>query len=65
MNVGLMFSFRNPPKWKKPWEDVYEAQRKRLLDVVRSVDATKVEEYRAERDYEGLELYIVGKLMGR
>jgi xylose isomerase len=37
----------------------------RLLDVVRSVDAAKVEEYRAERDYEGLELYIIGKLMGR
>ena len=37
----------------------------RLLDVVRSVDAAKVEEYRAERDYEGLELYVVGKLMGR
>jgi xylose isomerase len=37
----------------------------RLLDVVRSVDTTKVEEYRAERDYEGLELYIIGKLMGR
>jgi xylose isomerase len=37
----------------------------RLLDVVRSVDATKVEEYRAERDYEGLELYIIGKLLGR
>jgi hypothetical protein len=27
MNVGLMFSFRNPPKWKKPWADVYESQR--------------------------------------
>ncbi len=26
MNVGLMFSFRNPPKWKKPWADVYESQ---------------------------------------
>jgi xylose isomerase len=37
----------------------------RLLEVVRSVDVAKVEEYRAERDYEGLELYIVGKLMGR
>src|SRR5215831_14453222 len=37
----------------------------RLLDVVRSVDAAKVEEYRAERDYEGLELYVVSKLMGR
>src|SRR6202011_2111922 len=26
MNVGLMFSFRNPPKWKKHWADVYESQ---------------------------------------
>ena len=26
MNVGLMFSFRNPPKWKKPWADVYASQ---------------------------------------
>src|SRR5205814_7800626 len=26
MNVGLMFSFRNPPKWTKPWADVYESQ---------------------------------------
>ena len=26
MNVGLMFSFRNPPKWKKPWADVYATQ---------------------------------------
>ena len=37
----------------------------RLLDVARSVDEKKVEEYRAERDYEGLEMYILGKLMGR
>jgi xylose isomerase len=37
----------------------------RLLDVVRGVDVAKVEEYRSERDYEGLELYILGKLMGR
>jgi xylose isomerase len=38
---------------------------KRLLDVVRSVDVAKVEDYRGERDYEGLEMYILGKLMGR
>jgi xylose isomerase len=38
---------------------------KRLLGVVRSVDAAKIEEYRAERDYEGLEMYVLGKLMGR
>ena len=37
----------------------------RLLEVVRSVDNNRVERYRAERDYEGLELYILGKLMGR
>src|SRR5438552_17816475 len=37
----------------------------RLLDVVRSVEAEKVEAYRGERDYEGLEMYILGKLMGR
>jgi xylose isomerase len=37
----------------------------RLLEVVRSVDNGRVERYRAERDYEGLELYILGKLMGR
>src|SRR5262245_23190276 len=37
----------------------------RLLDVVRSVDAAKVEALRAERNYEALELYILDKLMGR
>jgi xylose isomerase len=37
----------------------------RLLDVVRSVDNEKVEAFRSERDYEGLEMYILGKLMGR
>jgi xylose isomerase len=38
---------------------------KRLLDVVRSVDTARVERYRAERDYEGLEMYVLGQLMGR
>jgi xylose isomerase len=37
----------------------------RLLDVVRRVDDGKVEAFRAERDYEGLEMYILGLLMGR
>ncbi|MCS6852943.1 MAG: TIM barrel protein [Gemmataceae bacterium] len=37
----------------------------RLLEVVRSVDAAKVEAFRAERDYEGLEMYVLSKLMGR
>jgi xylose isomerase len=37
----------------------------RLLDVVRSVDANRVESYRAERDYEGLEMYILEKLTGK
>ncbi len=37
----------------------------RLLDVVRSVDNARVEEYRSQRDHEGLELYILEKLMGK
>jgi xylose isomerase len=37
----------------------------RLLDVVRGIDAAKVEEYRSERDYEGLELYVLKQLLGR
>ncbi len=37
----------------------------RILDVVRSVDVKKVDVFRAERDYEGLEMYILGKLMGK
>jgi xylose isomerase len=37
----------------------------RLVDVARKVDEKTVEEYRAKRDYEGLELYVLGKLMGR
>ena len=36
----------------------------RLLEVVRSVDVKQVEAYRAERDYEGLEGYIMSKLLG-
>jgi xylose isomerase len=36
----------------------------RLLDVVRSVQAAEIEVFRAERDYEGLEMYIMSKLMG-
>src|SRR5262249_26768173 len=36
----------------------------RLLDIVRGMDAAEVEEYRAERDYEGLELHILKQLMG-
>src|SRR5262245_35770666 len=37
----------------------------RLLEVVRGIDATKVESFRAERDYERLEMYILSQLMGR
>ncbi|MSR32154.1 MAG: xylose isomerase [Gemmataceae bacterium] len=37
----------------------------KVLDVVRSVDDKVVESFRAERDYEGLELYIMKKLMGK
>jgi len=35
------------------------------LEVARSVDAAKVEQYRNERNYEGLEMYILEKLMGK
>jgi xylose isomerase len=35
-----------------------------LLEVARGVDAAKIESFRAERDYEGLEMYIMSKLMG-
>jgi xylose isomerase len=37
----------------------------RLLEVVRSLDNARVEEYRNQRDYEALELYILEKLMGK
>lgn len=37
----------------------------RLLEVARSVDAATVEQYRAERNYEGLEMYILERLMGK
>jgi hypothetical protein len=37
----------------------------RLLEVVRKVDAAKVEAFRASRDCEGLEMYILDTLMGR
>jgi len=37
----------------------------KLLEVARSVDSTKIERFRAERDYEGLEMYILETLMGR
>ena len=36
----------------------------RLLDVARSVDEERVEAFRAERDYEGLEMHILEALMG-
>jgi xylose isomerase len=37
----------------------------RLLDLVRSLDAGRVDGFRAERDYEGLEMYILEHLQGR
>jgi len=36
----------------------------RLLELVRSVDDARVEAFRAERDYEGLEMYILEHLLG-
>src|SRR5438128_12640664 len=35
-----------------------------LVEVARSVDPSAVEAYRAERDYEGLEVCIMGRLQG-
>jgi xylose isomerase len=37
----------------------------RLVEVARSLDTNLIEQLRADRDYEALELYIVEKLMGR
>jgi xylose isomerase len=37
----------------------------RLVEVARSMDEGKVEQYRAERNYEGLEMYVLEKLMGK
>ncbi|HEV3339738.1 MAG TPA: hypothetical protein VG125_05260, partial [Pirellulales bacterium] len=37
----------------------------RLLALARTVDPGKVEGFRRERDYEGLELYILEHLLGR
>lgn len=37
----------------------------RLLDVARGLDEKRVEGFRAERDYEGLEMYVLEKLMGK
>jgi xylose isomerase len=37
----------------------------RMLEIVRGVDTEKVEAFRAERDYEALEMYILNHLMGR
>ena len=36
-----------------------------LLDLARSIKPEVIEGYRAERDYEGLEMFILNKLMGR
>src|SRR5262249_40033299 len=40
-------------------------RRGRRGGVARGLDADKVEAYRAERDYEGLEMYVLQKLMGK
>jgi xylose isomerase len=37
----------------------------RLVEVARAVDASRIEHYRSDRDYEGLEMYILEKLMGK
>jgi len=42
-----------------------KAMFERLVEVARSVDETKVERFRTERDYEGLEMYILQTLLGK
>jgi len=42
-----------------------KAMFERLVAVARSVDEAKVDRFRAERDYEGLEMYVLEHLMGR
>ena len=37
----------------------------RMVELARAVDESRVEQYRAERDYEGLEMYILERLMGK
>jgi xylose isomerase len=37
----------------------------RLVEVARALDVQRVEQYRAERNYEGLEMYVIEKLMGK
>jgi hypothetical protein len=36
-----------------------------LVDIARKLDAGTIDSFRNSRDYEGLELYILQKLMGR
>jgi len=36
-----------------------------LLDLVRSLDNAKVEVFRAERNYEALELHVLEHLLGK
>ncbi|MCI0684493.1 MAG: TIM barrel protein [Gemmataceae bacterium] len=42
-----------------------KAMFERLVEVVRGVDAAKVERFRMERDHEGLEMYVLQTLMGK
>jgi hypothetical protein len=37
----------------------------RLVDVARGMDKEKIEAFRSEREYEGLERYILLHLLGR
>jgi xylose isomerase len=42
-----------------------KAMFERLVEVARTVSEAKVERFRAERDYEGLEMYILETLLGK
>jgi alkanesulfonate monooxygenase SsuD/methylene tetrahydromethanopterin reductase-like flavin-dependent oxidoreductase (luciferase family) len=64
MNIGLMFSFRNPPKWKKPWADVYEAQleQARLAEELGYDTVWLTEHHFAEDGYSPSLMTIAGAL---
>jgi probable F420-dependent oxidoreductase len=62
MNVGLMFSFRNPPKWRRPWADVYDSQleQARLAEELGYDTVWLTEHHFAEDGYSPSLLTIAG-----
>ena len=65
--VGFDVKAMRTVSQEKCYEHLVNSKRifENLLQVVRSIDDTKIEAFRAARDYEGLEVFIVNKLMGK